>query len=297
MIPRDAAGIPWYGPSLGSLRPDDPSHVTSVERLVGGTWVSTPFTVQDAGRFDLVVPDGGLRPGDRYTITVDPGVARRESNVFTITVGPEAVDPSRAELVLSARQRGLVNIPPRDGDWGECSDEVAADVVQARIAWPPELEPYREHLLYTVLVDGEPYDPPRGSRCAGSRRPGRSRRGPEGTELLFATCEGSIGLTPGPHAIAMHIETPDGREHVTPSQALALDCATSPVAPEPEPEPGPGPEPEPLEAAPPPVASPEPGGPPPIAGGCTLGVGARPWLLAPLLLVRRGRRGRRSSDP
>ncbi|MCA9636633.1 MAG: hypothetical protein KC420_11455 [Myxococcales bacterium] len=277
-LPRDALGIPWI-----DVVPRD---IVGVERRRGAAVSEVRFKVETEGPFVIVVPEGGLLEGADYTVFLGD-----RSNATTVTIGGDVIDLEAVTLVLGPRRRSRVGLVPLAAK-GQCSDLAEADTIVAQAALPPAIGRYRDYLLYEFIVDGARFDPPAASLC-GSERPGRSARAGPGGEVLFTTCAEGIGLAAGGHTVALAISTPDGRRHVTPTQALELDCETSPppeavieaAAVEP-PEPAPT-----TEEASPSAA------PPPLAAGCRLAEGAPPWALFVLLVGRRrgSSRGRRSS--
>ena len=278
VLPADAVGIAWRG----RISADE---VLQFKRFVNSKWVDEPFTLQGAAVGELIVPGGGLRPGDIFKVQVVPDRARDpDGRTTALTVAAETIDLAAATLVLSPRRKEVIHLAPGRG--GSCSHEVVADVVRASITLPPALEPYRAYLFYEILIDGEPYEPPPSSICTRSSGLFPLRHGPE---LLFTACDGTIGLWPGRHQVALEVWTPDGRSVRTASLGFEVDCQTSPppkgaaptaAAPTTEPSP--------------PVVAAAPAGPPPVARGCTLCAPAPWWLL--LLLVRRGAR-RSSGSP
>ena len=285
LLPPDAVGIPWDGPDLAPLKAGDLPRVTTFERHDGAYRTPVRFTLKREGALEFIVPEGGLRPGDRFTITVLADRAGSVSTTATVTVGPAPIALDGATLVLSKRRRGTVALRP-EFSRGQCSDDVEADIVQATVALPPALEPYREYLLYTTLVDGQPYRTAPSSLCAQRGPPrGRSQRGGPGADVLFTTCDGAAGLAPGVHTVAIQLATPDGRSFSAPAQPFELDCATSPP-------PEPPPPVRPPEPAPTPAPSSAPAGPPPVARGCTLAPPATSWPLVLLLLALRRRTSR-----
>ena len=280
VLPADAVGIAWRG----RISADE---VLQFKRFVNSKWVDEPFTLQGAAVGELIVPGGGLRPGDIFKVQVVPDRARDpDGRTTALTVAAETIDLAAATLVLSPRRKEVIHLAPGRG--GSCSHEVVADVVRASITLPPALEPYRAYLIYEILIDGEPYEPPPSSICTRSSGLFPLRHGPE---LLFTACDGTIGLWPGRHQVALEVWTPDGRSVRTASLGFEVDCQTSPPPTDAAPTTA-----APTAAAPttepsPPVVAAGPAGPPPVARGCTLGAPAPWWLL--LLLVRRG--ARRSS--
>ncbi|WAS94918.1 hypothetical protein [Nannocystis punicea] len=267
--------------SLEPSAPDDSPKVV-LERHVGQQRVATPFTLKKSFAFEFIVPEGGLRPGDRFSVTIDPPAwQRHEATSITVRIGDESIDLGEARLTLSGRHKGPVSLPPR-GPNSACDEYFEADIVRATVELPPRLEPYRDYLLYHFLVDGELYEPAPSGRCGLRNRPplGRGRRGAPGTEVLFSTCDGSEGLTPGTHTVAVRISTPDDRKLTTPTQTFEVDCATSPAPAPPPPEARP---PEPPAADAPAIVP----GPPPIDRGCSLVPRGPPLLVLPLLLRRR----------
>lgn len=276
-VPADAPGIAWSGDALESSMQDEPSHVTKLERHYGGSRSPVRFSLVRRGRFEFIVPEGGLRAGEQYDVAVEMKWGIRTDRFETtvrVEAGPLAL--AEARLVLSPRRRQTVDVPPRNAV--SCSDEIEADVVRARVELPPTLEPYRDYLLYATIVDGEPRESPPSSACGQRhRRRPRSLRWHE-YDPLFAACDREDGLTPGAHTVAVRLETPDGRTFTTPEQRFEVDCATSPVTEVPTPAPA--------------ASRPARAGPPPVARGCVLGEGPRWWPIVALALRRR--RGLRS---
>ncbi len=296
-LPRDALGIPWFGPN--ALRPSEDetrpiSDRVTLLRHVDGREVAAPFTIVPRGRIDLIVPKGGMRPGDTFTVTVREygwdapslryrGPVRRGKATrrepppalpyeLTATVTVTATEPALhgVTIELSRRRKRMVAHatfrPPA------CSGERESDTIDLTTVLPPALEPYRNYLLYETRVDDAPRDDQR-SHCV-PRTPGRSWMEEPGTDLLFSECGEEVdgllpplsgdylsiprpGLRPQGHGVTVTISTPDGaHSFTTPPLRFEIGCATSPP-PDPEP-PATA-----VSSAPPAPATSPPEGPPP----------------------------------
>lgn len=280
-LPGDAHGIPWLG------RWPEPERKLVV-RHQGADLLrrDVPFTREGEGMFDMIVPDGGLRPGEIYEVAVyTESWSRRQ----TITVDPQPLSLTGAALELGPRRRMFVSSRGRRG---------VADTIVAQVLLPPAAQPYREYLGYETYVDGELYRSPGSNQCA-RRRWGRSNRLWAGAELLVAMCDGSLGgpfggTKPGKHTVSMVVMSPDGHRVALPEQAFELDCATSPDS-TPVAEPA---APATMEPASPVVMEPaasvtnpseQPAGPPPVARGCSTGDGGAWSFVLLLLWLRRSR--------
>lgn len=332
-LPRDALGIPWRGFNdllQREVRPRPITDRVTLKKLVDGRAIAVGFTIQQRGPIDFIVPDGGLRAGDRYSVAVREygGWAtpwrQRDEEEFRRRFGPRR-RPARSEplplafelaadvvvtedvltlagvtLRLSPRGRQMVRhflLPP-----SSCGGEAAADVITVSAVLPPELEPYRDYLLYETEVDGVP----RRDRTESCQvlLPGRTWAEEAGVDQMFSECAAPrVGLQPGLHAVSMKLSPPDaGRQFVTPSALFELDCADLPTSsPAPVTDASP-PLPVPADASPP-VATPSVVEPPvtdaaavqgpapvPAPRGCAT-VGS-PCTIALVPLLRRRRRPR-----
>lgn len=278
-LPADARGIPWRGEKLAR------GSATWLMRREAGGPVRVPFTLVEERGLQWFVPDGGLRPGDSFDVSAH---ARDRTETATVTVGAAAAVLTGAKLVMVEVHGTTVD---RVTTSGSCSVAVAADVVDVRLALPWATEVYREYLLYTTLVDGAPYEAPRAHLCQTPTH-GRSLHGAVGADRLFTTCDDESPLSPGVHAVAMRVETPDGRSLTTREQKFTLRCdgvAAGPVrveVEEEEPEEGPV-----IEARSKPVSEPmaAPVGPPAVRAGCGLAGAVSPWwVLVSFGMRRRG---------
>jgi hypothetical protein len=322
-LPRDAPGIPWYGTDRLLFLEDPPRPLStrvSLRRTVDGRSEVVPFTVVERGRIDIIVPDGGLRAGDAYTVMVreywnDSPLRRSyrpkkywskwERRAYAkppelhdmlevaVTVRDEPAELRGAELQLSARAQKVVGFI--DQRTAACGVDHLADTIDLTVMLPPALEPYREYFLYETRVDGEVFAQ-RGSKCSVVP-PGRSWTEKLGTDRVFSECGEQIaGLTPGEHRVAVTISTPDGaRSFTTPEVEFLLGCGV-PDPPDPPPV-APAEPPAERPAEPPPEVQ----GPPPAAPprGCAIGGPAWGWPLASLLIRRRrgGPGGARTPRP
>ncbi len=275
-LPRDAVGIPWFGPN--TLRPSEYETRPITDRVVllrhvDGREVAAPFTIVPSGRIDLIVPKGGLRPGDTFTVTVreygwdaphrryrgpvrrgkakprEPPPALPYELTTTVTVTADEPALQGATIELSRRNQRMVQharfLP------ASCWGEREADTIDLTTVLPPALEPYRDYLLYETRVDDTPRDDQR-SNCA-PRMPGRSWMMEPGADLLFSECAGEVdgtlaslrgnyprvareGLRPRGYGVTVTISTPDGaHSFTTPPLRFEIGCATSPPPPDPEP--------------------------------------------------------------
>lgn len=313
-LPRDAIGIPWHGKDRLLFLEEPPRPLSTrvnLRRVVDGRSEVVPFSVVESGRIDVIVPGGGLRAGDTYTVMVreyedDSPVNRASSKKYwskrekqmyakppelhdmhevTVSVRDESLDLRGAELRLGARTRQ--NVTLIDQRTAACGVDRLADTIDLTVALPPALEPYRDYFLYETRVDGKVFAH-REIKCS-EIRPGRSWTVKPGTDRVFSECgEQVAGLAPGDHRVAVTISMADGaRSFTTPEVDFLIGC----MVPDP-PDPPPVAEPvveRPAEAGAPPAAT---QGPPPAVAprGCAIGGSVWSWPLG-LLVIRRRRGG------
>lgn len=170
---------------------------------------------------------------------------------------------------------------------------IIALAVAFSVDLPPEVEPFRDYLLYATFVDDLAWEHAE-NKCA-AHEPGRTWTEQPGTDRIFSECPAEPdaehglgrGLVAGRHHVQVRLRSPGGRYAATASGEFELGCGRRGDPPAERPSP-PAPEPD---AAP---ATPPLSEPPPLErSGCAVAGAADTTVLAvwgPLVVFALGRR-------
>ncbi|MDC0672510.1 hypothetical protein [Nannocystis radixulma] len=298
-LPADAPGIPWSG------TPNMTRDQVRMTRKVSGRQVVVAHDLVPDGDIVLIVPRTRLRPGDVYTVTVRedrwramkelrPALERQFGDAippaeFTTTVTVTATTFVLADTTLRITEHVE---RPMQSQWaaaGACSSPVVADALAFSVDLPPEVEPFRDYLLYATFVDDLAWEHAE-DQCA-THEPGRTWTEHPGTDRIFSECPAEHGLgrglVAGRHRVQVRIRSPGGRHAATAGGEFELGCGRRSDPPVEGPSP-PAPEPD-AAPAPPPLSEP----PPLERSGCAVAGAADTTVLAvwgPLVVFALGRR-------
>jgi hypothetical protein len=232
-MPLNARGVLWAGETLLY-----PLHVR-VERLDdAGAGTAVPFTLQHlGGRLVFIRLKDDPKPGERYRFQNSRyGHVRRVPYVkppwqsVTFTVSPEVLELPTLQLKLEAAPSEVVSLKVQDARWADSIDDLCGQTIDLaridlRVVLPPEVEPFRQHLLFTTWLDGDkPWTSPT-QVCRGPA-PGRTWTRLPGTDALLAGCRGPSGLDLGPTSVAVEVAFPQASPEPrrTPAITAELRC-------------------------------------------------------------------------
>ena len=244
-LPANSVGVPWW--SMDQTVPTKSDF--RVERLDLEQIVSIDFEVRvlkdrcknnnypyPYDYFVLVTPKDGFVPGATYRFTCRerhrlPPRARKhlgDRRVVEVTISQQHLEPGFGEAVVEVgnRKYDRLTVLTRSGS---CSTEIEAAMVEISLLLPPEIEGWRNALLYTVIIDGETTWRPSKSLCSYVP-PGMSWIG-KGEELLYSWCRESnlfpapdINVEPGRHKIEFNAWLPGTDLVISASREIELDC-------------------------------------------------------------------------
>ncbi|MBZ5710478.1 hypothetical protein [Nannocystis pusilla] len=302
-LPANAPGIPWSG------TPNMTRDQVRVTRKIGGRQVVVAHDLTPDGDIVLIVPRTRLKPGDVYTVTVreDRWRAMKELRPALERQFGDAIPPAELTTTVTVTAKTFVLADttlritehvegPVHSQWavsGACSSPVVADALAFSVDLPPEVEPFRDYLLYATFVDDLAWE--HAANKCGSHEPGRTWTEHPGTDRIFSECPAEPdaehglgrGLVPGRHRVQVRIRAPGGRHVATASGEFELGCGRRSDPPAQRPSP-PAPEPDAAPTAPPRSE------PPPLErSGCAVAGDAAPTTLAvwgPPVIFALGRR-------
>ena len=176
-----------------------------VERLDGDDVLHLPITVTPLPGGDaLIAADEPLQPGARYRFGAMQPVydshgrdtGDREAVEATVAVSESAFDPGDGPLKLVSSAPTTQALQLAMG--GSCSRDTTAAQQSIEVALPDHLEPFRDAVHYTTVVDGSRIWIPRSSMCQFPD-PGSSWEG-WGRDRIYAEC-GEDGLLWDPEGL------------------------------------------------------------------------------------------------
>jgi hypothetical protein len=240
-IPANSRGLVWVGFSWWDYEWEDPSVPEGfdgfrfrrpdhhslrkvqddffVERLDGDEILRLPIAVTPLPGGDaLIAVDEPLQPGAQYRFGAMQPIfdshggytGDREAVEATVTVSETAFDLGDAPMQLVSGSPTTQTLQLAMG--GSCSRDTVAAQQSIEVALPDHLEPFRDAVHYTTVVDGSQVWAPRNSMCQFPD-PGSSWEG-RGRDRIYAECGGDAllwdpdGLSPGSHRVYVEAEIP-----------------------------------------------------------------------------------------
>ncbi|MCB9764221.1 MAG: hypothetical protein H6739_30900 [Alphaproteobacteria bacterium] len=207
VVPGEGATVPanlpalLWSPRRGSSGPDGEPTLTAE------AGAALPLTLERADGL-LVLRAEGLAPGG-YTLNTPAhcphvyGERDRDHTLRRFTVGPAAPLPDALGSLRATP--GFQPVLEVSTGGGSCSLEVPAATIEVVLEPDPSAMPWMEALLFTTLVDGEPWFSAHDLNAEYA--PGASWTG-RGRDLLFTACgeqgqwaDGS--LPPGAHEVQL----------------------------------------------------------------------------------------------
>ena len=233
-LPANAVGVAWYSGVV--RRPNDLPARFTVEIQEASEFRVLPVRVTPVEGFSdvyLITPDGEpLKPGATYRFTVDSvdeNAGLHKQILVTIDTEP-LLATTPLDLLVEPESTESIGVAASLS----CVANFLASQVHVEAAIPQTIQPWREHLLYRTVIDGERTWHPWRSACSLVPR-GRTWES-VGRDRIFAGCEhppGFVehnvwydkGLDPGRHTVTLQAVLPGtGIILETPNRTVDLSC-------------------------------------------------------------------------
>lgn len=207
-LPARARGVLWFTDVFEQRVEIESDQLELLELLVSGGARAVPYELEKIDPFlARVVPRGGFKPGVRYRMTTRAHSAFRarprrswlpSERIVEFTRSTNKIDLERASLEVTVTVSPKAELLRIDDLSGSGQADVLAHAARVSVTLSPQLEPFRESLLFSTEVDGDRWFASRAD-CALPPT-GRSWQHPDGVpagdDLLFASCRGPIRRYP-----------------------------------------------------------------------------------------------------